>query len=210
MNGSHGHVTISGINLSLEPPLPISGWFSGLDPKTLAGRALFERTFRERKELISSLLKSKMGDSSPVRVIVYCDQEVNPDRNGYLKLIFRDHILDIRVVVANTSWMHQATYEFEALSKSHQAQNDNPVDTLVFSWTGCTRFTGVLAPLSSTSFEITAAFTYPGMYDINRWKMATNLSFPKELTESVATSKIERTGASFVQTPSNPHLVNVK
>lgn len=67
-----GHVSIPGLNLSLEPPLPLAGWLSGLDSKTLAGRALFERTFQERKQLISSLLKSKMSETSPVRVMINC------------------------------------------------------------------------------------------------------------------------------------------
>jgi hypothetical protein len=65
-----GHISVPGLNLSLEPPLPLAGWLSGLDSKTLAGRALFERTFQERKQLISSLLKSKMSESSPVRVMI--------------------------------------------------------------------------------------------------------------------------------------------
>jgi hypothetical protein len=77
-----GHIAITGLNLSLEPPLPLASWLSGLDSKTLAGRALFERTFQERKELINSLLKSKMSDSSPVRVILHFEPE-HALNNGY-------------------------------------------------------------------------------------------------------------------------------
>lgn len=69
-SGAQGHLNINGLNLSLEPALPLASWLSGIDSKVLAGRALFERTFQERKELINSLLKSKMSESSPVRVIL--------------------------------------------------------------------------------------------------------------------------------------------
>ncbi len=62
---------ISELNLSLEPPLPLARWLSAVDSKVLAGRALFERTFQERKELIHSLLSSKMSESSPVRVLLF-------------------------------------------------------------------------------------------------------------------------------------------
>ena len=68
--GAQGHLAISGLNLSLEPPLPLASWLSGIDSKVLAGRALFERTFQERKELIHSLVSSKMSESSPIRVLV--------------------------------------------------------------------------------------------------------------------------------------------
>ncbi|KAJ3268862.1 Trafficking protein particle complex 8 [Terramyces sp. JEL0728] len=72
-----GHLSINGFNLSLEQPLPIIGWFSGLDSKALAGRALFERTFRERKELVNSLLKSKGGENSPIRILFHGDSSID-------------------------------------------------------------------------------------------------------------------------------------
>ena len=69
--GKRGHLMISELNLSLEPPLPLASWLSGIDSKVLAGRALFERTFQERKELIQSLLSSTMSESSPIRVLSF-------------------------------------------------------------------------------------------------------------------------------------------
>jgi hypothetical protein len=87
VTGVQGHITLTGLNLSLEPALPIAGWFSGLDSKALAGRALFERTFRERKELINSLLKLRAGDTSPIRVIVECPTEACLSNDGYFSFM---------------------------------------------------------------------------------------------------------------------------
>lgn len=100
-----GHLTLNGLNFSLEPALPIAGWFSGLDEKVLAGRALFERTFRERKELITSLLKSKMSDSLPIRVILKCQADTKLD-GDYV-------VFPVTFLIANTSWMHQVEFDFD-------------------------------------------------------------------------------------------------
>lgn len=81
--GAHGHLSISGLNLSLEPSLPLASWLSGIDSKVLAGRALFERTFQERKELINSLVSSKMSESSPVRVLVFHDSAIEIHSSRY-------------------------------------------------------------------------------------------------------------------------------
>jgi hypothetical protein len=83
VTGVQGHIAVTGVNLSLEPALPIASWFSGIDSKVLAGRALFERTFRERKELINSLLKVRAGDSSPVRILIRCDPVAELSADGY-------------------------------------------------------------------------------------------------------------------------------
>jgi hypothetical protein len=82
VTGVQGHINVTGLNLSLEPALPIASWFSGIDAKVLAGRALFERTFRERKELINSLLKVRVGDSSPVRLLIECAAHADLTNNG--------------------------------------------------------------------------------------------------------------------------------
>jgi hypothetical protein len=55
---------------------------SGIDSKVLAGRALFERTFQERKELINSLVSSKMSESCPVRVLVSHDSAIENNSSG--------------------------------------------------------------------------------------------------------------------------------
>lgn len=107
----HGHLTISGLNLSLEPPLPLAGWLSGIESKTLAGRALFERTFQERKELISSLLKSKMSESSPVRVMITF-APISTLVDGFA-------VVPVTVRICNTSWMHLANYEFEVVDRRY-------------------------------------------------------------------------------------------
>ena len=108
-SGIHGHITITGLTLSLESPLPIESWFSGLDAKALAGRALFERTFRERKELVDSLVKNKLSDSSPVRLILNCNPQVGIGADGFV-------LVPVQVSIGNTSCTHEAQYNFEAVN----------------------------------------------------------------------------------------------
>lgn len=123
--GAQGHLNINGLNLSLEPALPLASWLSGIDSKVLAGRALFERTFQERKELINSLLKSKMSESSPVRVILSYTPEMTL-KDGYVFALiesnnfpFRIALLPIKVLIGNTSWLNEAEYEFEVVDSRY-------------------------------------------------------------------------------------------
>ncbi|KAJ1345343.1 hypothetical protein BSLG_000856 [Batrachochytrium salamandrivorans] len=74
-----------------------------MDAKALAGRALFSATVRERKALVTSLLKPRLKDTCPVRVIVECASEATLDANG-----------EVHVTLGNTSWMHVAEYNFDA------------------------------------------------------------------------------------------------
>ena len=64
-----GHLFHSGINTSLEP-LPIASWLSRHDERVLNGKALFETTARERRLLISALLK-KPTEGSPIRIVCF-------------------------------------------------------------------------------------------------------------------------------------------
>ncbi|KAJ2997083.1 hypothetical protein HDV02_005897 [Globomyces sp. JEL0801] len=193
-----GHLMVTGVNLSLEPPLPITDWFSGLDSKTLAGRALFERTFRERKELIASLLKPKMAESSPIRVIIKADKEVTLGENGHC-------IVPITINIGNTSWMHVADYELDLIS-----QNNVQPTAPIFPWIGQTKFIGNLKPHETVDVFAEALFTEYGVYDINQWKLTTKLSFPKSLLESDAVSKTVRTGSQFIQQPTAVEIIQVK
>jgi hypothetical protein len=102
--------------------------------------------------------------------------------------------------------MHQASFEFEALANSKQ--NTAVTEPAVFSCTGTTRFTGLLSPLQSTEVNLLATFSYPGVYDINRWKLSTTLSFPQTLLDSDM-SKLERSGGQFVQTPHTPQMIQI-
>jgi hypothetical protein len=185
-NSSKGHVDLECFNVSLEPCLPIIEWFSGLDSKVLAGRALFERTFRERKKLITSLLKSKTYNS-PARVILSVVDSVILS-NGFVTV-------EIVVQVGNTSWMHEVLYEFETLKGG-------------FSWAGKGRFIGKLDPLGAVSFSIFATFYAVGVYDVAHWKMKTKLAFP-EIIEKRGVNNNKRVGAEFVQTPTESQLLSV-
>ncbi|KAI8920698.1 ER-golgi trafficking TRAPP I complex 85 kDa subunit-domain-containing protein [Entophlyctis helioformis] len=250
--GQRGHIAITGTNLNLYSPLPLSAWFGRLDARTLAGRALFSATVRERTQLVTGLLKSRAvgggggggsssgssntgarvssdgasgsgsagsgaKESSPVRVLVKAETDVvlsgGPD--GVC-------VTPIRITLGNTSWMHVAEYTFEALSPSTAPQHasfaaDAPLSQapLNFAWVGQTHFSGLLQPESSVDVLLHASFATPGMFDVNRWRLHTVLSFsPAALLASVdggRSSSIagEKTGVVFVQTPTIPQHVLV-
>eukprot|EP00842_Homolaphlyctis_polyrhiza_P000472 jgi/Hompol1/1425/HPOL_001386-RA len=183
-----GHMSVSGGNLSLYSPLPLAAWFGQLDAKTLAGRALFSATVRERKALVGSLLKARNKESCPVRVLVKCLPDVSLDQNGFC-------CLDVTIVLGNTSWMHVAEYNLEAISSvarddtQSSSATESPSSVVSspligtqpnFSWIGPSHHKGVLAPLSSVKIPLVACFSSTGLYDINRWKLETVLKFVEE------------------------------
>jgi len=53
-----------------------------------------------------------------------------------------------------------------------------------------------------------AVFAAPGIYDINRWKMETNLKFQSNLL-SASAAKVERVGSSFSQFPTSPQIIEI-
>ena len=83
-------------------------------------------------------------------------------------------------------------------------------DAPVFSWTGETKFTGRLEPNCTATFTASAAFTYPGLFNVNRWKLTCSLYFPKSLLEASAASKLERVSSRFVQYPTFSQLIEIE
>nr|KAJ3420223.1 Trafficking protein particle complex 8 [Polyrhizophydium stewartii] len=184
-----GHLALSGINLCLYSPLPVSAWLGHLDAKTLIGRALFSATVRERKALIQSFVKSRGSaggakDSSPVRVIVKTEPQVTLDESGNASV-------SVFVTLGNTSWMHIAEYAFEAVSSPHLTTlgNDPAADQAPnFAWVGQTQFYGTLDPEGQTQIELHACFCAAGLFDVNRWRLSVTLSFSPEALRAAAAS----------------------
>jgi hypothetical protein len=83
-------------------------------------------------------------------------------------------------------------------------------DAPVFSWIGETKFTGRLEPNSAATFTASAAFTYPGLFDVNRWKLTCSMYFPKSLLEASVASKLERVSSRFVQNPTFSQLIEIE
>lgn len=71
-----GHQYIMGINLSLQSPLQeIQAKFSGKNMEGIASKALYAATVREKKALVSSLVKSRTKEISPLRIILRSSEE---------------------------------------------------------------------------------------------------------------------------------------
>jgi hypothetical protein len=121
--------------------------------------------------------------------------------------LLRYCIVPVKIIIGNTSWMHEVSYDFEAVTcTTHNAVALQ--EPSVFSWSGITKFTGSLKPLASTQIFLYATFTHTGSYDVNRWKIASSLNFPQSLLEMVV-SKLERSGGKFVQTPQMPQMIQI-
>ncbi|KAJ1547903.1 Trafficking protein particle complex 8, partial [Nowakowskiella sp. JEL0078] len=79
-----GHHYVIGINLSLQSPLQIqrigktANAIFAASNKSMA-KALFAATVRERKTLVNSLLKSRVKDISPVRMIMKTKNAISHD-----------------------------------------------------------------------------------------------------------------------------------
>ena len=219
-----GHVCVTGVNLSLYAPLPLSAWFSNLDAKMLAGRSLFSATVRERKALIHSLIKKKSKELSPVRVLVQAKADVEIDVDS-------ECVLPVTVIIGNTSWMHVAEFVFEVVSNVSQEESSNgtaigngTTDTKgssnasqtpvpQFSWIGQTSFKGKLKPLESTQFTAYAYLQTGGvMYDVNRWKLNVTLYFSDQVLDrksSLHEAVGKKPEVTFVQIPTMPQHVLV-
>ncbi|KAL5034933.1 hypothetical protein RTP6_002703 [Batrachochytrium dendrobatidis] len=118
--GQRGHLALTGLNLCLYSPLPLAAWFGHMDAKAFIGRALFSATVRERKLLVASLLKSRAKDACPVRVVVECVPEVVMNADGKC-------FVEVDIILGNSSWMHVAEYQFEAISSFSSSVEDAPV-----------------------------------------------------------------------------------
>ncbi|KAI9095614.1 ER-golgi trafficking TRAPP I complex 85 kDa subunit-domain-containing protein [Phlyctochytrium arcticum] len=195
-----GHHYILGINLGLQAPL--QGLQAGLEPlavaaKAAAGRALFESTVREKKALITSLLKSKgVGSSgkdvSPLRVVLKSEMEYQWDFNSD-----KPCLIPITLTICNTSRANAAKFTLqatlpEALDTSINPDARSPTQTSqptlpsgsgdpppFFSWLGTTRTTGRLQPEEEKVFTFMANFPSPGTYNVNRWVVHIDIEVPK-------------------------------
>ncbi len=71
-----GHQYIMGINLSLQSPLQeIQAKFSGRNMEGIASKALYAATVREKKALVSSLVKSRTKEISPLRIMLRSSED---------------------------------------------------------------------------------------------------------------------------------------
>ncbi|KNC98240.1 uncharacterized protein SPPG_06640 [Spizellomyces punctatus DAOM BR117] len=208
-----GHHYIMGINLGLQAPL--QGLQAGLEPlaaaaKAAAGRALFETTVREKRALITSLLKPRGKDVSPLRVILKSELEYRHDF-GKQEICS----VPITLTIRNTAWANVANFTLQTAipDTTVVGQTDIPaLDAPGFYWLGATCSEGRLQPEEETSVTFTACFRRPGVYNVNRWQMNISIDPPHSGTEDkkgVASAGVKEGTASYVQMPNLPHWVTV-
>ncbi|TPX70879.1 hypothetical protein SpCBS45565_g01477 [Spizellomyces sp. 'palustris'] len=208
-----GHHYIMGINLGLQAPL--QGLQAGLEPlaaaaKAAAGRALFETTVREKRALITSLLKPRGKDVSPLRVILKSELEYRHDF-GKQEIC----AVPITLTIRNTAWANVANYALQTAipDMTVVSQTDIPaLDAPGFYWLGATCSEGRLQPEEETSVTFTACFRRPGVYNVNRWQMNISIDPPHSGTEDkkgVAGAGVKEGTTSYVQMPNLPHWVTV-
>lgn len=78
-----------------------------------------------------------------------------------------------------------------APNDSTQIQDStNPhTNALPFFWSGSTFSTGYLEPLAEVEIVLLACFTQPGVYDINRWRLAVQVVKSQRKRKNAAESK---------------------
>lgn len=194
-----GHTECLGTNLNLGSAIPVAEWFSGFDSKALEGRALFERTFRERKQLITSLLKAKSKSVSPLKVLLNYNPTINLNANGYCHA-------HVTFTVVNTSWMHQAEYKFVVRTVSTKMEDEILDSNKSLVWTGDGNILGMLMPQETHNFTLTAVLFSSGVYDISSWKITSKLSL---LESIIGPKQLQSNDSVFTQTSSFPQYLHV-
>ncbi|KAJ3184112.1 Trafficking protein particle complex 8 [Gaertneriomyces sp. JEL0708] len=188
------------INLGLQGPL--QGMQVGLEPlaklaKERAGKALFAETVREKRALISSLLKNT-GAGTPVRVIVTGTDGIWAEGPC---------LLPVTIAICNTSGANRVKYSL-SLDGSDVGTSTNAPST-PFHWIGTTRSKGSLGPEEETTITFMACFARRGVYNINRWTMNAELE-PVTGNDPLHRKVPAASYATIVQTPSVPVWVNIQ
>ncbi|KAJ3129473.1 Trafficking protein particle complex 8 [Nowakowskiella sp. JEL0407] len=205
----NGHHYIIGINLSLQSPIQLqrigktSNAIISAANKTMA-KALFEATVRERKQLVTSLLKMKGKDVSPVRVVMKVDSEVDFGNKSQC-------ILPFTICLRNTSWVNAADYTLDLLPSS--SKNETDKFNMEFYWVGPTQFSGTLQPEAEVDLKVTACFPRSGVYDVNKWRLKIALQAPNDEGDGDGKSDERKESGvllgAYMQSPNLPHIISV-
>ncbi|KAI8819635.1 ER-golgi trafficking TRAPP I complex 85 kDa subunit-domain-containing protein [Fimicolochytrium jonesii] len=210
-----GHQYVMGINLGMQAPL--QGLQAGLEPlataaKAAAGKALFETTVREKRALITSLLKSRGRDNGPMRVILKAGSEFQHDFDSGVCIV------PISVELRNTSWANAANYHLRIAadldtnvdSKGDQSKPEpgREIDQSGRYFIGSTSISGSLKPEEETTLTFNACFGQPGVYDVNKWHLNVSIE-PLTAKRNEGVEGTDSKATSYVQTPSLPHWVTV-
>ncbi|KAF7724948.1 Trafficking protein particle complex 8 [Apophysomyces ossiformis] len=166
----HGHHYIIGINLGIAQN-PFQGRVDAIAGGN--SRTIFEATAKERWALVNNLLRNKaIKDESPIKLVI---ETPNTAQHNFGKGLLK---VPVRITLKNCSWNKSARFRLELVSwadyQALQSQKSGTRPSLnvhPFHWTGSTVFTDTLDPEETTVLQGYATFQFPGVYDINRWKL---------------------------------------
>ncbi|KAI9205332.1 ER-golgi trafficking TRAPP I complex 85 kDa subunit-domain-containing protein [Polychytrium aggregatum] len=217
-NVVRGHHYIIGINLGLQAPLQLQQKLAHFNDRAFYGKALFAATVREKRALLTSLMKSHQKEISPLRVILRApDLHSHDFANG-------DCILPIQVSLRNSSWTNPINYAVEVVASSSSSESSKKfVEAVPFHWCGVTNLHGRLGQEEETTLSFVACFTVPGVYNLNQWRAMVTIEQPETTAPATAAAAAENVkhhddrdkpkaigaAANYVQTPSLPHIINI-
>ncbi|CAG8579158.1 12018_t:CDS:10 [Diversispora eburnea] len=162
-----GHHYIIGINLGVQQ----NPFQSKIMKST--NRALFEQTVRERAALANSLLKNKnFKDESPLKLVIQCDDYFEHDFQNQ-----RFCVVNVKISIKNCSWNKRIGFTLELLSSENEPGKSSlhkSTYPTVFHWTGSTYKYAILSTEEVQTYLFKACFIRPGVYEINRWRLAVN------------------------------------
>lgn len=210
-----GHFYVTGMHIGFQTALQLQLSKRVLDASKTS-KILYAQTVREKKALITSLLKTKtLKDVSPVRVVLECADIL---RHGFVSLSSSRQsplVVDVKVFVKNISWTNKADFFLEMLPPAENSTSGNNYKNGTESalvganWIGSTYCFGLLEPDQKMEFVLRLSFTKPGVYDINRYKLTSSYyEDPNTVVKApvVTTTKSGKSKVGAIAT--NPNVNN--
>ncbi|KAJ3204257.1 Trafficking protein particle complex 8 [Entophlyctis luteolus] len=162
-----GHHFIIGINLGLQAPLQLLARIGkNASNLTFATRSMYAATAAERKTLVDSLVKTRVKDVSPLRLVLRKEAWFESSTSGNRDHILNEWIIELKAHLRNTSWRNRVSYVLELPSNESNTSIEND-----FTWIRQTVFEGELDEEQGITVSLFACFGRRGTFDVNRWRL---------------------------------------
>jgi len=120
-------------------------------------------------------------------------------------------VVPVIISMKNCSWNKRVGFTLEMMSENSESNRSVPHKSsypTIFHWTGFTLKYALLSPNEEQTFVVKACFAQPGVYDINRWRLAVSLD--QDATGQDYHRDLGSEGIKgYVQMPNSPHLLTV-